>query len=160
MRGGVSEAGAVVMALCGFDLSQLEDNGVAHVSRPIGCPLDMVANARHLAEEAHARALLSEQKQALAVCDVVSNGFVAPRPSHVAKLAFPEIVKLSIGAPSVIVPVLGTVIPGNDDDQGVFGGGDNAPLPLSAESFMNIAAAIVDRLPLETPPHQIGRAHV
>jgi hypothetical protein len=133
--------------------TELKNNGVSQVAFTVRRLLDVVAFVDHLIFEPEALLRLLEEQKALAVERVVCDRGVAFLHCHWANLAFAEIFKGTIRTQPVGVSMLQAFFAGDDNDQCMFGGRNDATLLLATKSCVYFPAPVVNPPALKSPAH-------
>ncbi|MBB3234408.1 hypothetical protein FHS20_001248 [Phyllobacterium endophyticum] len=133
---------------------QLEHHSVAKIFFPIGSAFDVMGFVDEFVFKSQASFGFGKKKQAFTLDRMFSNCLVAGSHRHVANLTFSEVFKYPFGLPTIGVSVFCPFFAGNDDNQGMQRGRDDAALLLTAKTRMNVFAPIVNPTALKAPTHR------
>ncbi len=136
-----------------FDQSQFKNDRITQVAEPIGGRANLVALADHFPLENNASRGDFEKQYAFAVRGMMGDCSVTLLHDHVTDLALAKILEDAVIAPTVAVSVFFAFFTGENDDNGVFGGGSDPAALLAIESGMNISAPAIHPANFKSPSH-------
>lgn len=127
----------------GFFGGEFEDDHIAKLLVEIGGLTKLVAGADHLTDVTDPATLdVLKEVDILAVLGVVADGAVAAQEGHVADLSFTGVEEDAVRVPAIPVAILLALFAGEEQEEGVSGGGADATLGLAAELGVEVTADV------------------
>jgi hypothetical protein len=137
-----------------LDRHQVEDDRAPHVPEAVRRRFSGRILADELTKEAQQprSILLLEEEQVFAICDVVSDRFIAIGEGHVAYLTFTEVAEhLAVLGPAIVIAMLKATFAGDGKDDRILRWHDDSALALTTVGLVKVTATVVSAAADEVP---------